>query len=833
MSFLDRLLAVPSRDPEDARRRRLFNILLVGTAGLTLLVILVTVLASVTGLAKQQQVDTLLTGSALGLAGMAIAYVINRYWSGWVASSFFLLLLIFITAFSDDPQNVVDGRTLFVFAIPILMSSVLLRPYASFVVAGLISVLLAIIALSEQIVPNLIAPIGFLAIALVSWLSALSLEHALGDLREANLELDQRVEERTKDLAISLAREHAEWNKNQAILESIADGVIVFDEEGKSILANPAIGRILSRPSDTIVGHDIQALMGEDVDVDDQEMLVSLLLEQEVRRSSVKFEWGEKTLSVSFAPVQSAPGEATGTVAVFRDFTHEAEIDRMRSNFVSIVSHELRTPLTSIKGYLDLVLMGAAGPIRPQQESFLQIAKSNSDRLHILVSDLLDLSRIESGRVELDVQVISLPAIADQVVSSLQKEFADRDLTLTVDVPLDLPEFFGDPGRISQILMNLLSNAYKYTSEGGATLRAREIKNAVQIDIIDTGVGISAADQERLFTPFFRAENSVVREQTGTGLGLSITKLLVDRHGGEIWVKSEPGQGSTFSFTLPLPAGLVEETGLTEPDPAASIRGFRAERAPSATTASTHCQILVVDDEPDVAHLFQHQLERAGYRVTVVTQGSQAVQIAREMRPDLITLDLLMDVNGLAVLQALKSDPSTSDIPVVIISVISEPQKGLALGAADYLVKPMDEGELTTCVRRILNHPTNGFQHKILVVDDEIDIVGWLKHCLTHSGYQVMEAYDGIQALEAVAADKPDLILLDMKMPRMDGRTTIRRLRQQEGTRDIPVIVLSAIPVSNEAERAQLLGMGVREFLRKPVTMEQLIAEIQKNLEAS
>jgi DNA-binding response OmpR family regulator len=184
----------------------------------------------------------------------------------------------------------------------------------------------------------------------------------------------------------------------------------------------------------------------------------------------------------------------------------------------------------------------------------------------------------------------------------------------------------------------------------------------------------------------------------------------------------------------------------------------------------------------------------------------------------------------LVVLQELQADPSTADIPVVIISVISEPEMGLALGAADYLVKPIDEEELITCIQRLLGQIDAGPRDKILVVDDEVDIVGWLKHFLTHSGYEVMEAYDGIQALEAVAFDKPDLILLDMKMPRMDGRTTIRRLREQQGTRQIPVIVLSANPVTDETERAQLLDMGVKDFLRKPVTPEQLVADIQKHL---
>ena len=830
MNRLIQLLNVPSTDPGDARRRRLLNILLAGIAALTLLLVVVTAIASMLGVLEQPYTSTLLIGSLAGLVGAAIIFLINRHVSGWFASSLFLLLLIFVSLYSDDPAQLVDGRSLFVFAIPILIASVLLRPSASFVVAAIVSALLAGLALNEQLVPNVVAFVGFFAIAFVSWLAARSLERALEDLHEVNLELDQRVVERTADLAEALARERAEASRRQGILEGIADGVIVFDRNGTAIVANPAIGRILNRPSEEIVGCNVASLVGENVAEADLHMLEDLVSGRDLNPSRVKIGWGEKTLSVSFAPVRATSNQVAGTVAVFRDFTREAEVDRMKSDFVSIVSHELRTPLTSIKGYLDLVLMGAAGPTSKQQESFLQIAKSNTDRLHGLVSDLLDISRMESGRVELDIQVVSVLKIVEQVSNSMRKEFHDRGLTLRVDVPPELPEIFGDPARISQILINLLSNAHKYTREGGAILRVRPGTRNLQVDVIDTGVGISLEDQDKLFTPFFRAEDKSVRQETGSGLGLTITKSLVEMHGGELRVKSKPGMGSTFTFTLPRPAGLVSVPIVGKPEPVAfSTEPLAISEVFSATIPSGPW-ILVADDESDVAHLFQNQLRRAGYRVTVVTQGSRVTQVARQLKPELITLDLLMDVDGLAVLRDLKSDPTTAEIPVVVISVIPEHEDSLAMGAADYLVKPLDEKELTACIERVLNEQENGDRSRILVVDDEADIVGWLKHLLTHSGYRVSEAYDGIQALEAVAAEKPDLILLDMKLPRMDGRTTLRRLRAEERSRDIPVIVLSANAVTDDFERRQLMNLGVKEFMNKPVTVDRLIAEIEKHL---
>jgi len=827
--FLSYLVDIPSEDPDERRRSRLLNLLLLSLSVLTFLTFLVTVLVSIANVQNWETNLTVLVGSGAGLLSFAVIYVINRRGLSWLASTLFLLVLIAIISFTEsDPKEVIDGRTLFLFAIPILTASVILRSYASFFAAGIITVILVSIALYTGLVPNLVALVGFYALALLSWLSARSLERALEDVRAINRELDQRVDERTRDLTEALAREHAEANKNQAILEGIADGVIVFGNEGKAVVANPAIGHLLGKDGGDFLGRDIAELMAGDVAPADQQMVDGLLRETDSYRSSVKFEWADKTLSVSFAPVYDMRGAVTGTVAVFRDFTREAEVARMKSDFVSIVSHELRTPLTAIKGYLELILMGAAGPVSKQQASFLEIARANTERLHILVSDLLDLSRIESGKVELEVKVVSIPQLVDQVTTTLQKEFADRGMTLTIDVPGDLPEIFGDPGRITQILTNLLSNAYKYTREGGATVRARVEDSFLRIDVIDTGVGISAQDQALLFTRFFRAEDDLVRQQTGTGLGLNITKSLVELHGGEIRVASEPGKGSTFSFTLPLPAGLMKPEGVKAAPPSAPAAPDVPRALPSPIPAGPW--ILVADDNQDVSGLFQLQLERAGFRVAVVNQGSRVVDVARQLRPELITLDLLMDVDGLAVLKDLKADDITAHIPVVIVSVVPKGEKGMALGAADYLVKPLDEGELLNCVRRVLELGNGGTRNKILVVDDEIDIVGWLKHFLTHSGYEVAEAYDGIQALEAVRQDRPDLILLDLKMPRMDGRTTLRRLREQAETRDIPIVLLSANPVADDTERAQMLSLGVRRFLQKPITAEQLVAEVQRQL---
>ncbi|MCI0578563.1 MAG: response regulator [Chloroflexi bacterium] len=821
MEFISRLLDVPSTDPDEARRGRLLNILLFSTALITLFGLIVTFVYDVLGLEPEAAI--LYQGGFVMLVGLAVIYLINRYWLGWVASSLFLLLFTAVLAF-DAPEEVIQGRSLFMFAIPILMASVLLRSYGSFIIAAVIAILHTTIAITNDFVPNIVGSLAFFVIALISWLSARSSERAVEDVRRINQELDVRVNERTQDLAVALAREHAESSRNEAILDGIADGVIVIDNYEKAIIANPAISRLMEISADDIVGRHVSQLMAEKVNEEDQHLILALLKEKELARPPLKIGWGNRTLSVSFAPFLAGYEEAGGMVAVFRDFTREAEIDRMKSDFVSIASHELRTPLTSIKGYIDLVLQGSAGQVNQQQASFLQIAKNNTDRLHELVRDLLDLSRIESGKIELEVQLVSMADLITTAASVVQKQFEERGLTLSLNVPPDLPRVFGDPNRITQILINLFSNAYKYTPSGGAVVRARVIKKTLEVDITDTGLGISPEDQQKLFTRFFRADDPAVRQQAGTGLGLNITRSLIEMHGGEIWLKSKLGEGTTVGFTLPLPEGVVKVGRALRKGPAelAPVRALHKE--------SSTATVLVVDDDPQIAQLFEHHLTQAGYQVHVVTKSHEVIGAVHRLQPDLVTLDLLMEIDGLSILDQLKSDAATAETPVVIISVVPDPGKGLTLGAADYLTKPVREEELLGSVRRVLLSADGQTNGKVLVVDDDKDIVNWLKHALSYHGFDVTTAYDGYQALEAVATDIPDLILLDMLMPRMDGRTTIYRLREQEHSRHIPVIVLSANPPSDEGERIQLLGAGVREFLKKPIAIEEVVAEVARHL---
>lgn len=544
--IIGQLLDVSSTDPDDRRRARLLNILLLGLVMLTVLAAVAATLAYLAGVLDVQRMIAICASSLVMVAGCVVILLINRYWSGRLASWLFLLLLTVLLASTDQPQEVADGRSLFVFAIPIVMSSVLLQPSASFAMTALTSLLIAAIGLSVQLVPNVFAMLVFFALALVSWLSARSLERALKDLRVLNLELDQRVRDRTRDLAEALSR-------NEAILEGIADGVIVFDNQRRAILSNPAIETLLGRSVNEVLGHDVEAVMVDKVSVEAQREVLALL-SGGMHTPSIKFEWGDKTLSASVAPVRLASEETIGTVIVFRDFTREAELDRMKSAFVSMTSHELRTPLNAIIGYADMLQEAVYGPLSDGQRKAVTRIVSNSNELLGLVNNLLDQAQIEAGTLTLNVASFELPHLLDDVVDGMKVLAQARGLELTSRIEPDVPTTLsGDQQRLRQILINLAGNAIKFTDEGVVRMRVyRPDGTHWAMEVSDTGRGISPSAQEYIFEPFRRADDPTMRKRVGAGLGLSITKQLVTLMDGTIGLASQVGHGSTFTVVLPI-----------------------------------------------------------------------------------------------------------------------------------------------------------------------------------------------------------------------------------------------------------------------------------------
>ncbi len=394
--------------------------------------------------------------------------------------------------------------------------------------------------------------------------TALAIQNARNFQEAQNLArlLERRVEERTAELRESLRRQEVLAEKNRAIVEGITDAVIVFDPEDRVTSANPAVERVLGLPLESFLGarlHDIVAQEGRSEIAESALAVFTAFvsskqrIQQGVPLAECKFELNDKVIDASFAPVARQKGEPLDIVAVFRDVTRRARIERLKEEFISVAAHELKTPMTALRGYIELLLSESAGQVTPIQERFLQIIKTNVERLAELANNLLDVSRIEAGMVQLQIQELHLSDLVDEVVVTFQAEIERKGLTFIVKVPGDLPVVWGDRGRLVQLLSNLMSNACKYTPGGGQVgLMARQVDSLIQVDVVDTGIGITHQDQEQIFSRFFRADNPLIREIGGTGLGLSIAKSIVSLHGGEIWVDSELGRGSTFSFTLPL-----------------------------------------------------------------------------------------------------------------------------------------------------------------------------------------------------------------------------------------------------------------------------------------
>ncbi|RMF28194.1 MAG: response regulator, partial [Chloroflexi bacterium] len=645
-----------------------------------------------------------------------------------------------------------------------------------------------------------------------------------------NAELYRLIREGAERLGAMLKKIQVEAAKSQAILEGVADGVMVTDNTGHVILFNAAAERILNTPRQQIIGRSIEELLGlygtagrswvalmEQWMQEPEEML-----DAETQYLEERLEIEGRVVSVHLAPVHME-GEFLGTVSVFRDITKEVEAERAKSEFVSTVSHELRTPMTSIKGYADLLLLGTAGRLTEAQERFLRIIKSNADRLSDLVNDLLDIGRIDSGRIELERQAISVAGVVEQVMESLRRKAEEKGLRLRSQVAPDLPPVWGDSARIIQVLTNLVSNAYQYTPPGGEiTVEAERQGEMVLIRVRDTGIGIAPQDQEKIFDRFFRADHPLVQEIRGTGLGLSIVKSLVEMHGGEIWVESELGQGSTFSFTLP-----IAQEGEAPPPAPPEDEGEAAHEQPDNGRGPRVRRVLIVEDDPDIANLLGHHLEGSGYQTIIAHRGQTALTLARRLHPDLITLDIrLPDMDGFELLQSLKEDASTTDIPVVIVSILQDKQKGLRLGAVDYLTKPIDEGRLLHVVDQILES-----KGSILVVDDDRDTVALLEQVLQERGFTVLAAYRGEEGLALAREHQPDLILLDLKIPGLDGYTTLTRLKEDPTTREIPVVVMTASLTEPERHREKVLALGASHFLTKPFAIEMLLEEIERLME--
>jgi PAS domain S-box-containing protein len=555
--LFERFMAISTADPDDARKRKILNIFLASVGMAAILAILLSIVLIITSQQDFEDVSLILGGGSFTIVGFLLIYAINHYWSGKIAAFLFLTFLTIIFAFSDTAEQVSGGRTLFLFTLPIIMASILLSPSSSFVFGAFSSIIISVLAVSIGIFPNTPAIFGFFLVALVSWLSARSLEQALKELRIINVNLDKVVVERTQALAESLARERIEAGRNQAILNSIADGVIVFDRNWNAILANPAVRSMLEISRDQVAGKNFRELIQQPGLSPHSRDLLFAMMEHDTQPPSFRIEWNGKTLSVSAAQVYDIRNDINvniGTVAVFRDFTREAEVEKLKSTFVAIVSHELRTPLSAILGYSEMFKESVYGPMNEKQVNVADRIVRNTKRLLGLINDLLDQAQMEAGKLTIKMGPVKPADLLEALHGLMDKTAADKNLRLTSEIDPNLPETInGDAARLQQILLNLVSNAIKFTERGSILVRLfRPKENKWGIEVSDTGSGVPQSEIPYIFDTFRQVDGAATRLHGGFGLGLSIVKQLVHIMNGEIEVESVLGKGSTFMITLPL-----------------------------------------------------------------------------------------------------------------------------------------------------------------------------------------------------------------------------------------------------------------------------------------
>ncbi|MBU0705484.1 MAG: GAF domain-containing protein [Chloroflexi bacterium] len=493
-----------------------------------------------------------------------------------------------------------------------------------------------------------------------------------------------------------------------------------------------------------------------------------------------------------------------------------AEVDRLKSQFLANMSHELRTPLNSIIGFSRVILKEIDGPITDMQRTDLQAVYDSGQHLLGLINDILEVSKIESGKMELVFEPVNLRDIIRGVMATAIALVKDKpDVELQQIVPENLPMINGDTRRIRQAVLNLVANATKFTKKGFIRVEVSTVDTEVIIAVVDSGIGILQDQIDMIFEPFTQADSSTTREAGGTGLGLSITNSFVEMHGGRMWVESELGKGSTFYIALPI-AG--------PPLPEEEVEGRYPE-----TEKVGQKVILCVEDDEGVITLFRRYLSRKGYQVVGLTNSSIAVERARELKPYAITLDVMMPgKDGWQVIQELKSNPETRGIPVVMCTIVGEEKYGLTLGAADYLLKPILEHDLLSALNRLDREDGH---HLVLVVDDQPEDRNLLRRMLeAQEGYEVIEAGGGEEAIALIQQRPPHVIILDLMMPNVDGFTVLEAVKTDKNTRSIPIIVVTAKELTQD-ER-ETLTSGAEALLQKGIFEQQeLLADVAEALE--
>jgi len=507
-----------------------------------------------------------------------------------------------------------------------------------------------------------------------------------------------------------------------------------------------------------------------------------------------------------------------------------ARAARLKDEFLANMSHELRTPLNSILGLSELLLEEIHGSLTDRQRQFLQTIEQSGEYLLALINDILDLAKIESGKVEIELSSVSLNTVCQSSLNFVREQARHKQIQLTYTIDPTLSEIEADERRLRQVLVNLLSNAVKFTPERGRVDLAVQMnrpQQAVEFQVTDTGIGIAPDDLTQIFQPFIQVESSLSRRYAGTGLGLSIVRRIVELHGGSIRVDSELGRGSCFTVVLPWYPVSNPDDSLPE----------------SFLNGSEIHHVLVVEDSGPAANQIKRYLAELGATSVVHPVGKGAVDVTLRVKPDVIVLDILLpDCSGWEVLSELKAHPQTQSIPIIIISVMDERSRSLDMGAIEHLLKPLSRQKFYQALNRLFANVHSPSPEMALIIaaealanrpkvllaeDNEANITVLLNYLEAHD-FQVILARNGIEAVQMTKQHQPKVILMDIQMPDMNGLEAIQQIRADQQVRSIPIIALTALAMPGDLERC--LEAGANDYLAKPVKLRQLLDRIIQQL---
>jgi len=558
-------------------------------------------------------------------------------------------------------------------------------------------------------------------------------------------------------------------------------------------------------------------------------------------------------ISLTVSPIKNAAGEITGMSKIARNISKRKQVEeqlrisnerislanaelaraaRLKDEFLAGMSHELRTPLNAILGLSEALLEEIFGQLTPEQREHITTIEQSGKHLLALINDILDLSKIESGKMELEVAPVIVKELCESSLNFVKQQAHHKRIKIHYQIDEELTEIEVDERRVRQVLVNLLSNAVKFTPDGGKVqlqVRADSFLETVQLSVTDTGIGIAPENINKLFQPFVQLDSALSRRYSGTGLGLALVRRIAELHGGSVTLDSQEGKGSRFTVTLPWHNPMPSITVSTESNNIKdSLHNFQ--------------QALIVEDSQVAANQIARYLNELGAKTSVHTVGRGAVQLAAQLQPDVIILDILLpDRSGWDVLADLKANPLTQTIPVVVVSVVDDRARAIERGATAYLLKPISRQQLQQTLRQVsLNSEQSDEQTalilaasqtskmpSILLAEDNEANITTLNSYLQAHGFQVLLARNGLEAIELAKQHRPNLILMDIQMPEMDGLEAIHRIQTEEHL-DIPIVALTALAMPGDRERC--IAAGAVDYLTKPVSLKTLMSILSQHM---